>query len=234
MHPAERLLEQLKAGRSATDRTAKKEKCERDRFGDELPFIIFESAEGDLIGWLAVEAKAADVVELRWIEARENGTEKGGDLMLKQLCGLADNLGVAVTLQAAPWDERKLEELIDWYEANGFVLDAPPRNQTRYQRMTRMPRAVRRTINSSRIFNLALSSLTDPRAVFRPSQSSTNSAASGSWRSMATKQSDGGLHRMRRGAVTGASESTASSPSASSSEPKKSACGSRSARPRAE
>jgi hypothetical protein len=46
--------------------------------------------------------------------------------MLKQLCGLADNLGVAVTLQAAPWDERKLEELIDWYEANGFVLDALP------------------------------------------------------------------------------------------------------------
>jgi hypothetical protein len=46
-----------------------------------------------------------------------------------------------VTLQAAPWDERKLEELIDWYEANGFVLDTPPRNQTRYQRMTRVPRA---------------------------------------------------------------------------------------------
>jgi len=140
MDPADRLVEQFKSGRSTADHTDKMEKCKRDSLGEEVPFIGLEAPAGTLIGWVAI-CVTAGAVELMWIETkkgREN--KKRGDQMLKELCNLADKWGVALTLQAAPWDEAKLDALIDWYEKNGFVLDAPPRNHTRYQRMTRKPR----------------------------------------------------------------------------------------------
>ena len=138
MHPSQKLVEQFKVGRSTVDHTDKIKECKRNAFGEEVPFIVFEVPAGTLIGWVAI-CVLAGTVELKWIEAKDGGEERG-DRMLKGLCNLADNLGVALKLQAAPWDESRLDDLIDWYEANGFVLDAPPRNQRRDQLMTRKPR----------------------------------------------------------------------------------------------
>jgi hypothetical protein len=78
------------------------ENCKHDSFGEEVPFIGFEAPAGTLIGWVAIAVRAG-AVELMWIEAKKGGKKKKrGDLMLKELCGLADKLGVVLTLQAAP------------------------------------------------------------------------------------------------------------------------------------
>lgn len=139
MHLAKTLVEQFKAGRATANRTDEMEKSKYDSFGEEVPFIGLEAPAGSLIGWVAICAREG-AVELMWIEAKKGGEQGRGDRMLKELCGFAYKLGVALTLQAAPLDEPRLDDLNDWYEDNRFVLDAPPRNQTRYQRMTRQPK----------------------------------------------------------------------------------------------
>src|SRR5437762_9586422 len=140
MHPAEAFIHQFKARRYATDRTDKLDRCKHDAFGDDVPYIAVEAPRGIVVGWVAL-ALSAGAVEIMWIETKDGCENRShGDQMLNELCALADKLGVTLVLQPAPWDEKKLGPLIDWYEKNGFVLDAPPRNRTRYQRMTRIPR----------------------------------------------------------------------------------------------
>jgi hypothetical protein len=99
----------------------------------------FEEPAGTPLGWIAVCTRLG-AVELMWIEAKGGREKTRGDRMLRELCKLADKKGVDLTLQAAPWNEEKLDSLIGWYERNGFVLDSPPRNQSRHQRMTRKPK----------------------------------------------------------------------------------------------
>lgn len=47
-----------------------------------------------------------------------------GSRLLEQACALADRLGVAIELTACPNQSGRLLDLVHWYAAHGFVLQA--------------------------------------------------------------------------------------------------------------
>jgi hypothetical protein len=64
------------------------------------------------------------------------------NILLKALCGLADKLGVTLTLSAKAYGTdknfMKMKDLVAWYQRNGFVLDGRGSKENGYP-MKRLP-----------------------------------------------------------------------------------------------